>query len=410
MLIITKENPLISKWSAAFAIMAATGLSDCQIPAEAAGKATYRAFVADFLNGKITVIDAITGKIIANFGVEGPARLKANPETGLIFAIQGEQGRVDVIEGGVRVISHGDHADISVGAPRMTRAAFLGAKPSHVNFDGTRVAAFFDGQGQASVYEQKSLGGGNLKANVVQTSSPHHGLAAPLGEYLATSIPHRSDAKQLPIGVDLTNKAGKSIARSEDCPRLHGEARSGNVTAFGCADGVLILKMTRTGGTFEKVAYPASLPPDRMVRNMSGGKLVNSFFGDFGPDGMVVIDPSAKSFTFVQLPSRRLHFARDVVNGDYGYAITEEGTAHKINALTGKIEASLVVTGQYSLEGGSAVARPRITASGDRLVVTDPAKAVIHIVDTTKMILVHKIDVPGAPFDAVILGATGEQH
>ncbi len=125
---------------------------------------------------------------------------------------------------------------------------------------------------------------------------------------------------------------------------------------------------------------------------------------------MVLLDPVAKAFTFIQLPSRRMAFTRDSVVGDFGYAITEDGQLHKINALTGKIDASLAVTDRYSMEGGSAVPRPRLSASGDRVVVTDPAKAQVHVIDSARMQITHKVAVPGAPFDVVVVGAAGESH
>ncbi len=62
------------------------------------------------------------------------------------------------------------------------------------------------------------------------------------------------------------------------------------------------------------------------------------------------------------------------------------------------------------MEGGSAVARPRLSASGDRVVVTDPAKAQILVIDTLKMQITHKVAVPWAPFDVVVVGAAGESH
>jgi DNA-binding beta-propeller fold protein YncE len=77
-------------------------------------KTAYRAIIADHANGKITVIDALAGKIIANYGVEGPARLKANETGRLIYATQGAQNRVDVIDSGVIITSHGEHADVDV--------------------------------------------------------------------------------------------------------------------------------------------------------------------------------------------------------------------------------------------------------------------------------------------------------
>jgi hypothetical protein len=60
------------------------------------------------------------------------------------------------------------------------------------------------------------------------------------------------------------------------------------------------------------------------------------------------------------------------------------------------------------MEGGSAVARPRLSASGDRVIVTDPARAQIHVVDSAKMQIVHKVAVPGAPFDVVVVSAAGK--
>jgi zinc transport system substrate-binding protein len=389
--------------SIAFMLALATSVS-------AAEKTAYRAIIADHANGKITVVDALAGKIIANYGVEGPARLKANETGRLIYATQGAQGRVDVIDSGMTITSHGDHADVDVKASRMTSASILGPKPSHINIDNGRVAAFFDGDGQASILAEDTLLSGKGKPALIKTAAPHHGLAAPLGAFTALSIPHPTEAKELPIGIDLLDRTGKSVAKSADCPRMHGEAKSGSTSAFGCADGVLLLRMTRTGGSFEKVPYSASLPTERMVRNMAGGKAAKSFMGDFGPDGMVIIDPVAKAFNFIKLPARRMAFTREAVMGDFGYVITEDGQLHKINALTGKVEASLTVTERYSMEGGSAVARPRLSASGDRVVITDPAKAQIHVIDSVKMEVAHKIVVAGAPFDVVIVGAAGEDH
>ncbi len=389
--------------SVAFMLTLATGAS-------AADVAAYRAIIADHANGKITVVDALAGKIIANYGVEGPARLKANETGRLVYATQGAQGRVDVIDSGVTVTSHGDHADVDVKPSRMTSASILGPKPSHINIDNGRVAAFFDGDGQASLFAEDTLLSGKGKPALMRTAAPHHGLAAPLGAFTAVSIPHPTDAKELPVGIDLLDRAGKSVAKSANCPRMHGEAKSGTTSAFGCADGVLLLRMTRTGGTFEKVAYTASLPAERMVRNMAGGKAAKSFLADFGADGMVIIDPVAKEFNFVKLPARRMSFTSEAVVCDFGYVITEDGQLHKINALSGKVEASLGVTERSAMEGGSGVARPRLSASGDRVIVTDPAKAQIHVIDSAKMQIVHKVTVPGAPFDVVVVGAAGEDH
>ena len=147
-----------------------------------------------------------------------------------------------------------------------------------------------------------------------------------------------------------------------------------------------------------------------MVRNLLGSSSVRSFLGDFGADGMVVIDPVTKGFTFVQLPSKRMSFARDVLMGEIGLIMTEDGQLRRINTLTGALEQSLSVTQPYSMEGGFQVARPRISASGGQVVVTDPARGKIHIIDGKAMKLLKTVDVVGAPFDVAVVGAADSDH
>ncbi|MGL5114643.1 MAG: hypothetical protein ACRC7G_03630 [Beijerinckiaceae bacterium] len=379
-------------------------------PVMAGPTAVHRAVVADFTNGKLTVIDLMTGKAIAHFAVEGPARLKASENGNFAFVSQGAQNRVDLVDTGVKVEGHGDHLDVSAKPPRLLAGGVEGAKPSHVNLGGDNVAIFFDGEGLARVVSETKWAAGKATARTIRTAAPHHGLAAPIGDMMAMTVPHPSDAKQLPVGIEVLDADGKSLARSEQCPRLHGEAKVTGLAAFGCEDGVLFLKTDKATARFEKVAYPADLPTGRMVRNLAPGRQVASLLGDFGADGMVVIDPKTKGFSFLQLPARRTHFAREATLGDFGYAVTEDGLVHKINALTGKIEGTVQVTERYSMEGGAAVARPRISSSGDRVAVTDPAKALVHVIDTKTMKVVHSVGVPGAPFDIVVVGATGDSH
>jgi zinc transport system substrate-binding protein len=378
--------------------------------AQGADKATFRALVADHANGKLTLIEIPTGKVIGHFGVEGPARLKPNTSGRLIYVTQGQQGRVNVFDSGISTVSHGDHFDVEVKVPRLLDAAFAGGKPSHVNFGFGSAAFFFDESGAAQIVEESAIPGGKPKISTMKTASPHHGLAAPLRGHLAMSIPHPTEAKGAPVGIEVVKRDGTSIARSAECPRLHGEARLDSLSAFGCADGVLLLTEAKGKFSFEKVIYPDNIPKERMVRNLLGSQSVRSFLGDFGADGMVVIDPVTRGFTFVQLPSKRMSFGRDPLLGSLGFVMTEDGQLQRINALTGKLEQSLPVTGPYSMDGGSQVARPRISASGGMVVVTDPAKAKIHIIDGEAMKLLKTVDVAGAPFDVAVVGAADADH
>jgi hypothetical protein len=379
-------------------------------PAASADRGTHRALIADHANGKLTLIELPSGKALGHYGVEGPARLKANDSGRLIYITQGKQGRINVLDSGITVDSHGDHFDVEVKAPRLLDAAFSGGRPSHINYGNGITAIYSDETGTAQAVDEKTLLAGKPRTFQLKSDAPHHGLAAPLQGHFAVSLSQPLDGRVVAYGIDVVKRGGQSVARSADCPRLHGEAKLSGISAFGCTDGVLFLTEDKGRYAFSKVAYPADLPKDRMVRNLAGSQTVRSFLGDFGPDGMVVIDPSTKGFNFVQLPSKRLSFGRDPLNGEQAFVITEDGRLHKLNALTGRLETGLAVTAAYSLDGGGAVPRPRLSASGGLLVVTDPAAGKVHIIDGGKMSLVRSIDVPGTPFDVVVVGAPDHQH
>jgi DNA-binding beta-propeller fold protein YncE len=390
--------------------LAAAAMALAISSAHGAEKATFRALVADHANGKLTLIELPTGKAIGHYGVEGPARLKPNASGRMIYVTQGQQGRINVFDSGISTVSHGDHFDVEVKAPRLLDAAFTGGKPSHVNYGFGSTAFFFDETGTGQIVDENTIPGGKLKISTIKTASPHHGLAAPLRGHFAMSVPHPTEAKGAPVGIEVVKRNGTSVTRSTDCPRLHGEARLDSVSAFGCADGVLFLTDEKGKFSFQKAVYPDSIPKERMVRNLLGSQSFRSFLGDFGADGMVVIDPVTRGFTFVQLPSRRMSFGRDPLLGALGFVMTEEGQLRRINALTGKLEQSLQVTEPYSMEGGFQVARPRISASGGMVVVTDPAKGRIHIIDGEAMKLLKTVDVSGAPFDVAVVGAADANH
>jgi DNA-binding beta-propeller fold protein YncE len=51
-----------------------------------------------------------------------------------------------------------------------------------------------------------------------------------------------------------------------------------------------------------------------------------------------------------------------------------------------------------------------LSASGGMVVVTDPAAGKIHVVNGQTMAVLRSVDVPGAPFDVAVVGATEHDH
>jgi hypothetical protein len=375
--------------------------------AKAEAKVTaYRAVVADAGSPLLRVVDLETGKVLASAELASPARLTAGEGRRMVFAAQGAAGEVRPVDTGIAFEDHGDHADITVKAPRILAPALKGAKPSHINHGGGMVAVFFDGDGAASLIPEKAFIAGDLgRAERVATGTGHHGVAKPIGRALAISVP--KEGENLPVAIAL--KQGDAPPQSIDCPRLHGEGQSGRFTGFGCADGVAMFEETASGVVGRKLAYPASLPTGRMVRNLAGASGYSMLVGDFGADGMVVIDPGkADGFSFLPLPARRIHFALDSRAGDKLFVLVEDGRLIKINPLTGATVAERAVTGRYSMEAG--VVRPRMSSVGDVVVVSNPAAAEIVVLDAETLAERRRIALAGAPFDVIAVGGTGAEH
>jgi hypothetical protein len=375
------------------------------MPAWAASETATRLVVADHSASTVTVL-AEDGAALLRLETGEPVRLHHGAHHGQVTLRAPNAGQVRFLETGLHGEGHGDHADITIAPPSLLGATLTGARPFHIIGGDGRVAIFFDGDGTAAILR---AGAESEPPAILRTSHAHHGAAVPYAGPAApmVALSDVTGAGERPSIVTLRNDTGEVLARRDDCPRLHGESRTGPLIAFGCADGVLLLD-TRSGA-FSKIANPGGAG-DRMVRNLEGGQDWRLLLGDFGPEAMVVVDPDATAMRVIPLPARRLHFALDAERADTGFAITEDGMLHAFNTLDGTPRASVQATGRYSLEGGSAVARPRLSAGGGIVAVTDPAAGRVVVFDARTLEQRRVLAPGGAPFDIRVVSVTGERH
>jgi zinc transport system substrate-binding protein len=364
--------------------------------------------VADAATGTVTVVDLAAGTVLDRISLAAPARLYPGADRSLVHAVQNGADAVAVIDSGIRFEDHGDHADLEVSAPALLPVRLAGPKPVHFNTGDGTVAVFFDGDGRAGVWTEAALREGRAEpARRLATSRAHHGVAKPVGELMALSVPAAEGS--LPEAVVLLDPAGSEVGRVA-CPQLHGEGSSGPVTMFGCADGVALFDASATPPAARRIAYTAALPSGRMVRNLAGAEGHRLLVGDFGADGMVIVDPTdaAEPFFFVRLPAARMHFALDPEPGDTLFVLVQDGRLLKLSALTGDLLGEASVTAPYSMERG--VVRPRVAAMGEMVLVSDPAAGAVAVLDAETLALRHRIAVGGQPFDVVVIGGEGHAH
>jgi zinc transport system substrate-binding protein len=382
------------------------------IPAQAADITAWRLFVSDHADGKVTVVDGIEGKVIDTLKIKGPASLYRSDSGAAVFAVQGAAGVVTAISTGVSFDDHGDHGDIEVNAPKLTGAEVTGEKPSHfVEHDG-EFAAFFDGEGVARIFGENDALQGKLEIREVKADAPHHGVVIPFRDHDIVSVPNAKDPSESPIAAKIVGADGAQIGEIVECVGLHGEATSGNLAIIGgCEKGILVIRSDNGSPRIEPLAFAEGMPEGR-VSTALGGRGMQYFLGNYGPDKVSLIDPTAgkDAFRLIDLPMRRVHFAVDQVRPKLAYVFTEDGQLHQIDVVKGAITSSLALTEPYSMDGHWSDPRPRVAVAGDKIVVTDPLKGKLHLVDAASFAKAGEIAVEGMPYNIVSVGGSGQAH
>lgn len=371
----------------------------------------WRLFVSDHAEPIVNVIDAVEGRVIETFDIKGPASLYRSDSGEAVYAVQGDADVVTAIRTGISFSDHGDHADIDVEDPELTGAEITGDYPVHfVEHDG-HWAAFFDKEGVARIFDEHDAVEGQVETREVDSGAPHHGVVVAYGGYDLVSEPHPQDPSNLPIGIKTLNANGEQVGELAECPDLHGEATSGNLLAFACATGLLVVTSGEGGApSIEHLPYAETLPEGKST-TLIGGRGLQYFLGNYGADAVVLIDPSeADAFRRIELPTRRVHFAVDPVRARFAYVFTEDGQLHQLDVIAGKITNSLALTEPYSMDGHWSDPRPRIAVTGDHVVVTDPLAGKLHLVDAATFKEAGEIAVEGKPFNIVAVGGSGTAH
>lgn len=371
----------------------------------------WRLFVADHAEPVIKVIDALDGGLLETFTVKGPAALHRSSSGETVFAVQGAQGEVNAISTGISFHDHGDHADIDVDDAELLHVHIDGDKPAHFVEVQGNIAQWFDGEDEVRVFTEKSALDEKLEVRSANVVAPHHGVGVPYQNHVVVSIPNPEDASKRPIGARVVDFEGNTVGEDVACPGLHGSAGSGSLFALACDTGLLLIKQDGDAPTIEHLPYASSLP-EGSSSTLIGGRGLQYFIGNYGPDRIVLVDPSegADGFQLVQLPTRRVHFAVDPIRSRFAYVITEDGQLHRVDVLDGKIAQSLKLTEPYSMEGHWNDPRPRIAVAGDNIVVTDPLNAKLHLVNAESFERTGEIAVEGKPFNIVAVGGSGKVH
>lgn len=386
----------------------------------------YRVFVGDHAAPRVTVIDLEAHDHEGEghgheepetwtFDTSGQVRLYGVAGGSVVAAVQSDNDAVHFFRSGISFADHGDHSDIAVTAPSAIETILTGPRPFHLVDHGGSVIINYDKGGYAEILDAHHLSHGEVEVTRLPQSLPHHGFVARLGDHWLSTVgaPAPAEGQEaLPRpGLQEVTLSGEPVGDLATCTAIHGEAFSGAYLAAGCKEGVLTATAAPDGVVYNMMAYPADLPQGVTTGTLLGSTGIQVFLGNYGPNGLVVVDPAdAPHFRYIELPFRRVDFVLDPAKPAEGYVLTEDGTVHRVNLLKAAITGSAKVTGAYSMDGHWNDPRPRIAMAGDDIVMTDPNAGVLRIVSAATLEEEETIGIEGIPYNLAVVGGSGVTH
>jgi hypothetical protein len=272
---------------------------------------------------------------------------------------------------------------LTSGTAELTDVVFPASEAGHVTPHAGRTALFADGTGDITLFDTDAVNGTSLpEVQTVTSPAAHHGVALQLSDGRLLATIGTKDGRS---GVRVLDATGTEIARSEECPAVHGEGvLKDEVVMFGCENGVLLYK----NGAFVKL--PA---PDAYGR--TGNAYVSDTsaiaVGDYRNDpdlegyllsSLVFVDTAAQTSTVVPLPAGASYTWRGVDRDAKGNVIvlSSDGKLHRLDQ-TGAVLDSWPVIDPWTGPVKWQDPHPALTVVGETAYVTAPASNTIVAFD-----------------------------
>jgi hypothetical protein len=366
---------------------------------------TPQSRVALTYDGGIYVLDGASLELEADLPISGFNRLNS--------AGDGRHALVTTAEG-FQVLDLGTWTDTdgtsTVADPELTDLVFEADTAGHVVRHGDKTILFADGSGDITLFETAALLDVTdelPETEVVESEAAHHGVAIELEDGTLLSTLGTSESRN---GIRVLDENREEIARSEECPSVHGEGAAANeIAVFGCSDGVLvydageITKITaqdaygRTGNQYVSETSPITIG-DYNSDPDSEGYLLSQ---------LLLTDTVAKTSTVVDMPEGVGYTFRDVARGpnDEGVIIGSDGALHILDVETGEFTDSYPVIDAWNGPVEWQDAHPAVVVLGDTAYVTDPATNSIHAVAIATGEITASAELDNAPNEiAVVTG------
>ncbi|MAQ18746.1 MAG: hypothetical protein CMN30_28610 [Sandaracinus sp.] len=360
-------------------------------------------------------LDDESPALLDTWTTAAPSRVYADRHGRYGYLVQTTANRVDVVDSGIVFESHVDHYHIHEEAPEQLELVFEGTGPTHFTVHDGWATAFYDGSGSVDTLQERSISAGSPMIRNIVPGPAHHGVAVVAFGHMLATVGTEGEALPSEVGVwPVTDLAGEPELMAGPCPGLHGEAAAGDFVLFGCSDGVLVVELHGDHFHTGSIANPEGTPEGTRVGSLVAHEDLPVFIGNWGSEGLAIIDPEAGSITPVATPAPVVSFALDM-EGEHLYALTADGNLHRLEAMDGAPAGEpLAVTGEIDLTGGHGAARPALAAGAGRMYLALPGEGEVLEIHGADWEVERTIVTGGVPYSLAVVSAspdwTDEEH
>jgi hypothetical protein len=369
-------------------------------------ESTGRLVFGEDASNKVHVYDLDERKLIQDFVLgQAVSAVHASPGRRYAVVVQAGGGRVDFIDGGIWL--HGDHAHAD--DPLKLALSLTGIKPAHYREHEEQAALFYDGEGtdaaKFELFTDASLGSGG--GSIVARQSlpgPVHGIAEPRPGYVLAVDTTRSQVLPYELHGDHFH-AGTAFATS--CQNLHGGSSNEDYSAFGCQDGVLVIRQQGDAFTDAKIATP------KRVTQVAGHPDLAQFAAFAGDGTLYVIDPAAGSATELDwdgnaaAAAARSQHLIDAA-GHHLAILDSTGMLHVVDTADWTRKGS--VQAVPSVGSGASGARLASSGDGEHLYISSPADKSVIAIDLENVEEADHYELGFIPTGLAWLGVAGGGH
>ncbi|MDO5721781.1 MAG: hypothetical protein Q4P06_04470, partial [Actinomycetaceae bacterium] len=357
-------------------------------------------------DGGLMVVDTAKQEVTTDITREGFLRLNPAGDGRHLFV--SEASGFTMFDGGLQEVPHGNHSHYFSGDPAFQAVSVEAEKPGHVVTHAGQTALFADGTGEVTIFDSGSIHDGDAPASprTFKTENPHHGVAVPLADGKVLVTEGTKDERKT---IRLLDADNKELARTDQCPGVHGEAAAGegDTIAFGCQDGQAVYK----DGKFHKVQAETEYQRSGTLRGSAASDVILT---DYKVDKDAKMERPTKvgllntkdlSFKTVDLGSPYWFRSLDRGANGEGVVLTNDGKLHIIDMDKGEVLRAVEVVKPWEEKEQWQQPNASVRVSGAIAYVTDVQEKKLHMVDIEEGKIMASVDLPHEPNEiAVVTG------